>query len=246
MISTRSSRGLTALAAGIAFCALATGAASAATITGELIIGGTIDPTTGLVTGGTVIAVPNQSMAAGNFSFVGAGTVNGGTWSANISGQTAPLVSSPDLFDTTTVAIESNGLAIGTTLALILTSSGLTNAPSGLESSFTLNRLIGATYTGFTMFDGSEIASFGPFSGAPPSQDATDDTSLASSPASYSLTAEYTGTVTAEAPGTNNTINAEIDLSATPLPATLPLFAGGLGLLGVFGRRKKQNAIAAA
>ena len=33
--------------------------------------------------------------------------------------------------------------------------------------------------------------------------------------------------------------------SATPLPAALPLFAGGLGLLGLFGRRKKQKASAA-
>lgn len=30
--------------------------------------------------------------------------------------------------------------------------------------------------------------------------------------------------------------------SATPLPAALPLFAGGLGMLGMFARRKKQRA----
>jgi PEP-CTERM motif len=30
--------------------------------------------------------------------------------------------------------------------------------------------------------------------------------------------------------------------AATPLPATLPLFAGGLGLLGFFGRRKRKSA----
>jgi hypothetical protein len=32
-------------------------------------------------------------------------------------------------------------------------------------------------------------------------------------------------------------------VSVTPLPAALPLFAGGLGLLGLFARRKKQGAI---
>jgi hypothetical protein len=31
--------------------------------------------------------------------------------------------------------------------------------------------------------------------------------------------------------------------SATPLPGTLPLFAGGLGMLGFFGRRRKQKAL---
>ena len=34
--------------------------------------------------------------------------------------------------------------------------------------------------------------------------------------------------------------------SVTPLPAALPLFAGGLGLLGMFARRRKQKASAIA
>jgi hypothetical protein len=32
--------------------------------------------------------------------------------------------------------------------------------------------------------------------------------------------------------------------SATPLPATLPLFASGVGLLGYFGSRRKKKAAA--
>jgi len=35
-------------------------------------------------------------------------------------------------------------------------------------------------------------------------------------------------------------------VSATPLPAALPLFAGGLGILGVLGRRRKRKAAALA
>ena len=35
-------------------------------------------------------------------------------------------------------------------------------------------------------------------------------------------------------------------LSATPLPAALPLFAGGLGLIGFVAKRRKRNAAAPA
>jgi len=37
------------------------------------------------------------------------------------------------------------------------------------------------------------------------------------------------------------------DVSATPLPAALPLFAGGLGAIGLLGwRRNRRNASSAA
>jgi hypothetical protein len=40
--------------------------------------------------------------------------------------------------------------------------------------------------------------------------------------------------------------NGEIrDLLVTPLPATLPLFATGLGALGLLGWRRKKRSIAA-
>jgi hypothetical protein len=34
-----------------------------------------------------------------------------------------------------------------------------------------------------------------------------------------------------------------ISPTATPIPATLPLFAGGLGALGLLGRRRKRKAL---
>jgi hypothetical protein len=38
----------------------------------------------------------------------------------------------------------------------------------------------------------------------------------------------------------------DVGVSATPLPATLPLFAGGLGLVGLLSRRRKQAKLVAA
>ena len=37
------------------------------------------------------------------------------------------------------------------------------------------------------------------------------------------------------------TMSFEADIATTPLPATLPLFAGGLGALGLLARRRKRK-----
>jgi hypothetical protein len=72
--------------------------------------------------------------------------------------------------------------------------------------------------------------------------------------ASSNTTGTYTGVsgnetfqlVYGEACGPPAVLEVNLPLtSATPLPAALPLFAGGLGLLGLFGRRKKQKGSAA-
>jgi hypothetical protein len=49
-----------------------------------------------------------------------------------------------------------------------------------------------------------------------------------------------------EASGLDNIAPLDNSPSATPLPATLPLFAGGLGFVGYLTRRKKRNAHALA
>jgi hypothetical protein len=38
----------------------------------------------------------------------------------------------------------------------------------------------------------------------------------------------------------------QVGVGATPLPAALPMFAGGLGFVGFLARRRKQKALAAA
>ncbi len=43
-----------------------------------------------------------------------------------------------------------------------------------------------------------------------------------------------------------NVLLGSVPVSATPLPAALPLFAGGLGLIGWLGRRRKRQGTLAA
>jgi hypothetical protein len=67
----------------------------------------------------------------------------------------------------------------------------------------------------------------------------------------FAFTSDY-----ASAPGNNgsafltaNDFEIGIEMTpvaTTPLPAALPLFAGGLGALGVFSWRRKRKAAAAA
>ena len=58
------------------------------------------------------------------------------------------------------------------------------------------------------------------------------------------LTSVYFDNLATGGISSDDTITAT--LASTPLPAALPLFAGGLGLLGMFARRRKQKASAIA
>lgn len=51
----------------------------------------------------------------------------------------------------------------------------------------------------------------------------------------------WSWTATPSAPDDSFGINTGAT-TATPLPAALPLFAGGLGAMGLLGRRRKRNA----
>jgi hypothetical protein len=61
--------------------------------------------------------------------------------------------------------------------------------------------------------------------------------------------ADATGAITFSSmiiPGSVSNVGNTFTINYTPLPAALPLFAGGLGLLGMFARRRKQKASAIA
>jgi hypothetical protein len=75
-----------------------------------------------------------------------------------------------------------------------------------------------------------------------------------SSPSTYLINSSSSSSVTASSCGIGGcssvdsftlTLTPE-SVSATPLPAALPLFAGGLGMLGLFSRRKKRMGAALA
>jgi len=75
-----------------------------------------------------------------------------------------------------------------------------------------------------------------------------DEAPTASETTNYSLPAGSWALYYIEANGLPAVLDFEFNpgnAGSTPLPAALPLFATGLGLLGVFGRRRKQKLLAA-
>jgi hypothetical protein len=69
------------------------------------------------------------------------------------------------------------------------------------------------------------------------------DIHFATSPGSHSTYNSSTGTwYNPEGDTSNLLIEADFAPTATPLPATLPLFAGGLGFVGYLARRRKKNS----
>jgi hypothetical protein len=51
----------------------------------------------------------------------------------------------------------------------------------------------------------------------------------------------FVQTVAGYTPNKNQGFNADITVDPTPLPATFALFAGGLGVIGLFSRRKSRR-----
>jgi hypothetical protein len=215
--------------AGMAGSALLATAASADTISAEVSING-----------GAFIALTNQSLAGpGTYSY----SSNGPLYGVTITGTGNPPLTAPNLFGTFTTDFSNNAEPVGTTFNLLITEQGVTTPTPGFLSSLDLLTLTGGLNVTLqtlysstnALFSGTVIGSLGPTSAA--AGNATVGTAVAGVPGTYSLTEEYSGTLNA----TNAFIQADENISATPLPAALPLFATGLAGFLAFGRKRKSS-----
>jgi hypothetical protein len=206
-------------------------AASAVTLTctsGLVCIGLGSTPT-------TVATSSNGSVSYNSTSVTGFSSVQ-------ISGTGNPPLSAPNLLDTTDLDVVSSMLG-GGTLYVWVTETGITS-PTGLIgfiSGFDLNALstAGISVTENTYLSPTNVAygttdQLGSVVLNP--NGTTSVTALFSTGSPYSVSAEYIVTLTG-----GQSADGTIDISTTPIPGTLPLFASGLFGFWAWSRKRKQT-----
>jgi hypothetical protein len=184
-----------------------------------------------------------------------------GTFFINVVTATGiPNLGTPELLDTTSLNIVAQPgfpfFGVAGTLNVYITEQGLTAPISPVRSSFTTQSGTFTSVTESTYYDsangqfttpGGGLLQTVTFTGI---SSATFLTPLSTS-ALYSLTEVYQITVPAGG-SASSTINLAGPIisreTVTPLPAALPLFATGLGVMGLLARRRKRKnaALAAA
>jgi hypothetical protein len=172
-----------------------------------------------------------------------------GTFTANaITANGSPPLSGSDLLGTTSSNISSSTAGV---LSVWITAQNITSPIStamSFISSFTENILSGpitsvaeSTFldTGNGLWTTAIPLSSKSFSAIGTAVLASLSENTGAGP--YSITERYIIT----AAGAGNALST-IDVSATPLPAALPLFASGLGILWAFGKKRKVREILSA
>jgi hypothetical protein len=204
--------------------------------------------TIGLCSGATCSTITTEASGTNSASFSGS-TAAFTTINVSGAGPANPLNLLSDDIDI------ASGVSATNILHVFVTEQGVTGpvgAAINFASSFTSNALsAGWTLTEQTFLDPANglFTTTGPLSSAPFTTIGTQSANAignTGSPGPYSVTEEYTITTH----GFGNT-NDTIDLSATaatPIPGALPLFAAGIGMMGLLARRRKRNnsALAAA
>jgi hypothetical protein len=180
---------------------------------------------------------------SGTTGVTNSGNVAAGTWNFTATGAQGFGIQ-----DSNSINVSD---ATGGTLYVFVTFSGISapvGSPALFLSSFTLNSISGtASVVEKTFVDsgnsalpsntgsiaGTLIGSSPTFTSGPIT---AQQGGSATTGSLYSVTEEYIITAT----GATFT-NATIDVQETPLPAALPLFAGGLGVIGLLARRSKKK-----
>jgi len=195
----------------------------------------------------TVLTTSNSGSASSGPA--GAGTFTGLT----VTATGTPNIPSPNL--TTTDVSVSGGETSPEALDVWITQSGLT-APLGVLS--LLSSLNVTTFTApsesvqVTTYIDPTNGEYGALNlgslvtlatltctSAGCTQSSTNNTPNLSG--SYAETIEYTINMGGTQTNQQGSVGASADISATPLPAALPLFAGGLGLVGLLAGRRKRR-----
>jgi hypothetical protein len=186
------------------------------------------------------------SLASGSGSTVSySSTSVTGYSSVSVSGTGNPPLTLPNILDTTNIDVATSGLNAGGLLDVWITEIGLT-APLGTVgflSGFDLNSdsSSGISVTEKTFYD--------PGNGAFATTDLLGNVALSPNGSTsvgttetgvtgpYSVTAEYIVDLTS-----GQSADGTIDISTTPIPGTLPLFASGLAGFWAWSRKRKPQA----
>lgn len=207
---------------------LGASAASAATV--EYIGLGSTPTTVATSSGG---AVSYSSSSVSGYSLV------------DITGTGSPPLSSPNLLDTTDLDVASSLLGGGGTLYIWVTETGITSPTGaiGFLSGFNLNSnsSAGITVMENTFLDPNNdrygtVDALGSVALGPGGTATVG--ALFSTGSDYSVTAEYIVSLSA-----GQSADGTIDISTTPIPGTLPLFASGLAGFWAWTRKRKPKLL---